>query len=102
MNITKNKTIFVLIPAKISNTNKINYPELLEKLAEKVKSSKFVIDKNEVVAIIRDMADEAGTTLAVKAKIESVNYFKCMGNIRLIMRQTFEDEDIILLDWSYS
>lgn len=102
MNITKNKKIFVLIPAKISNTNKINYPELLEKLAEKVKSSKFVIDKNEVKAIIRDMADEAGTTLAVKAKVESVNYFKCMGNIRLIMRQTFEDEGIILLDWSYS
>ena len=102
INITKNKKIFVLIPAKISNTNKINYPELLEKLAEKVKSSKFVIDKNEVKAIIRDMADEAGTTLAVKAKVESVNYFKCMGNIRLIMRQTFEDEGIILLDWSYS
>jgi len=102
MNITKNKTIFVLIPAKISNTNKTNYPELLEKLAEKVKSSKFVIDKNEVVAIITDMADEAGTTISIKAKIESANYFKCLGNIRLIMRQTFEDEDIILLDWSYS
>ena len=102
MNITKNKKIFVLIPAKISNTNKTNYPELLEKLAEKVKSSKFVIDKNEVVAIILDMADEAGTTLAIKAKIESVNYFKCLSNIRLIMRQTFEDEGIILLDWSYS
>jgi small conductance mechanosensitive channel len=102
MNITKNKTIYVMIPAKISNTNKTNYPKLLDKLAEKVKSSKFIIDKNEVVAVVRDMADEAGTTLAIKAKIESVNYFKCLGNIRLIMRQTFEDEHITLLDWSYS
>jgi small-conductance mechanosensitive channel len=102
MNITKNKTIFVFIPAKISNTNKTNYPELLEKLTEKVKLSKFVIDKNEVFATVNDMADEAGTTLAIKAKIESMNYFKALNNIRLIMRQTFEDEGIILLDWSYS
>ena len=102
INITKNKIIFVMIPAKLSNTNKTNYPELLEKLAEKVKLSKFVIDKNEVVATIKDMADEAGTTVGVKAKIESVNYFKAQNNIRLIMRQTFEDEEIVLLDWSYS
>ncbi len=102
INITKNKIIFVMIPAKLSNTNKTNYPELLEKLAEKVKLSKFVIDKNEVVATIKDMADEAGTTVGVKAKIESINYFKAQANIRLIMRQTFEDEEIVLLDWSYS
>jgi small conductance mechanosensitive channel len=102
INITKNKTIFVVVPAKISNTNKINYPEVLKKLADKVKLSKFIIDKNEVIATVKDMADDAGTTLAVKAKVESVNYFKAMGNIRLIMRQAFEDEEILLLDWSYS
>jgi small conductance mechanosensitive channel len=101
-NITKNKTIFAFVPAKISNTNKINYPEVLKKLADKVKLSKFVIDKNEVIATVKDMADDAGTTLAIKAKIESANYFQAMNNIRLIIRQTFEDEEIILLDWSYS
>ena len=39
---------------------------------------------------------EAGTTIAVKAKIESANYFKAMNDIRLIVRQTLEDEDIKL------
>ena len=101
-NITKHKAIFVSVKAKISNTNRTNYPNLLNKLVEKTKMSTFVIDKNEVRAKIADMADEAGTTIAVKAKIESINYFKGRNNIALIMRQTFEDENIILLDWSYS
>ncbi len=101
-NITKYKTIFVSVAAKLSNTNNTNYPKLLEKLVEKVRLSSFVIDKKEVRAKIKDMADEAGTTVAVKAKIESVSYFGGRNNIALIMRQTFEDEKIRLLDWSYS
>jgi small conductance mechanosensitive channel len=101
-NITRFKFIYVSVPAKLSNTNKTNYPKLIEKLVEKVKSSEFVVDKNDVSAGIRDMAGEAGTTIGVKAKIDSVNYFRAQGNIRLIMRQTFEDEKIKLLDWSYS
>ena len=64
--------------------------------------SVFIVDKNSTSAIILDMADDAGTTVAVRAKVESVNYFVAQGNIRLIMRQTFEDENVILLDWSYS
>lgn len=103
-NITKNKKIFVLIPAVLSNNQKLNYPELLNMISEKVKLSKFVIDKNEVVTIVSDMArviksGEAGTTISVKAKIESANYFKALNNIRLIVRQTLEDEDIKLFDY---
>jgi len=103
-NITKNKSIFVFIPAVLSNNQKINYPELLNMITQKVKLSKFVIDKNEVVTIIKDMArvietGEAGTTIAVKAKIESANYFKAMNNIRLIVRQTLEEKDIRLFDY---
>jgi small-conductance mechanosensitive channel len=101
-NITKHKAIFVRVLAKISNTNRTNYPILLNKLVEKAKLSTFVIDKNAVSARIADMADEAGTKIALKAKVESINYFKGRNNIALIMRQTFEDENIILLDWSYS
>jgi small-conductance mechanosensitive channel len=103
-NITKNKKIFVLIPAVLSNNQKLNYPELLNMISEKVKLSKFVIDKNEVVTIVSDMArviqsGEAGTTITVKAKIESANYFKALNNIKLIVRQTLEDEDIKLFDY---
>lgn len=104
INITKNKNIFVVVPAKISNTNKINYPEVLNMLKEKVKLSKYVIDKNEVLAIVSDMArvietGEAGTTISVKAKIESVNYFNGLNDIKLIIRQTLEDKDIKLFDY---
>jgi len=103
-NITKNKSIFVFIPVVLSNNQKVNYPELLNIITQKVKLSKFVIDKNEVVTIIKDMArvietGEAGTTIAVKAKIESANYFKAMNNIRLIVRQTLEEKDIRLFDY---
>ena len=103
-NITKNKKIFVSIPAVLSNNQKLNYQELLNMISEKVKLSKFVIDKNEVKTIISDMArviqsGEAGTTITVKAKIESANYFKALNNIKLIVRQTLEDEDIKLFDY---
>jgi small conductance mechanosensitive channel len=103
-NITKNKKIFVSINVALSNNQKLNYAELLNMISEKVKLSKFVIDKNEVVTTVLDMArviktGEAGTTIAIRAKIESENYFKAMNNIRLIIRQTLEDEDIKLFDY---
>ena len=103
-NITKNKAIFVSINVALSNNQKLNYPELLNMISEKVRLSKFVIDKNEVVTTILDMArvietGEAGTTIAIRAKIESAYYFKAMNNIRLIIRQTLEDEDIKLFDY---
>jgi small-conductance mechanosensitive channel len=103
-NITKNKAIFVSINVALSNNQKLNYPELLNMISEKVRLSKFVIDKNEVVTTVLDMArvietGEAGTTIAIRAKIESAYYFKAMNNIRLIIRQTLEDEDIKLFDY---
>ena len=42
-----------------------------------------------------------GTKLNIKAKIASVNYFGGTSNIRLIVRQTLEDEKIRLLDNYY-
>ena len=106
-NITKNKAIFVIIPAVLSNVYKINYPKLLKTIEEKVKLSKYVIDKKELVAFVLDMArvirsGEGGTTIAVKAKIESANYYPGMNDIRLILRQTLEDENIRLFDWHCS
>jgi small conductance mechanosensitive channel len=106
-NLTKNKAIFVLVPAVLSNTKKIDYPKLLKIVAEKVKLSKYVIDKNEVIALVYDMArviksGEGGTTIAVRAKIETMNYFNAMNDIRLILRQTLEDENIRLFDWHCS
>jgi small-conductance mechanosensitive channel len=106
-NITKNKAIFVIIPAVLSNTQKINYPKLLKKIEEKVRQSKYVIDKKLLTAIVYDMArviksGEGGTTIAVRAKIESANYYEGMNDIRLILRQTLEDEDIKLFDWHCS
>jgi small-conductance mechanosensitive channel len=106
-NITRNKAIFVLVPAVLSNVYKIDYPRLLKIIEEKVKLSKYVIDKNEFKAIVYDMAreiksGEGGTTIAVRAKIESANYYEGLNDIRLLLRQTLEDEDIKLFDWHCS
>ena len=42
-----------------------------------------------------------GTKISIKAKIESANYFKALNNIRLIARQTLEEERVKLLDNFY-
>lgn len=99
-NYTKNDKIYVLVKVSISSNNRINFPELLQKLREQVKLSNFIIDKNEVSSSISDISG-IGTTIAVRAKIESSNFFSAQGNIRLIIRQTLEDEDVKLLDNYY-
>lgn len=99
-NYTKNDKIYVLVKVSISSNNRINFPELLQKLREQVKLSNFIIDKNEVSSSILDISG-IGTTIAVRAKIESSNFFSAQGNIRLIIRQTLEDEDVKLLDNYY-
>jgi len=99
-NYTKNDKIYVLVKVSISSNNRINFPELLQKLREQVKLSNFIIDKNEVSSLILDISG-VGTTIAVRAKIESSNFFSAQSNIRLIIRQTLEDEDVKLLDNYY-
>ena len=42
-----------------------------------------------------------GTKISIKAKIESAKYFKSLDNIRLIARQTLEEEGVKLLDNFY-
>jgi len=100
INYTKNDKIYVLVKVSISSNNRINFPELLQKLREQVKLSNFIIDKNEVSSLILDISG-VGTTIAVRAKIESSNFFSAQSNIRLIIRQTLEDEDVKLLDNYY-
>jgi small conductance mechanosensitive channel len=101
-NITKHKTIFIRINAKLSNTNKIKYSKLLEILKEKVNKSTFIVNKNQTFGFILDIADDAGTTIAIRTEVDSVNYFRAQGEIRLIMRETLEEQNVMLLDWSYS
>jgi small conductance mechanosensitive channel len=99
-NYTKNDKIYISIKVSISSNNRINFPELLQKLREQVKLSHFIINKNDVLSEIYDMSG-IGTTLVVRAKIESSNYFSAQSNIRLIIRQTLEDEEVKLLDNYY-
>jgi hypothetical protein len=65
-----------------------------------VSLSKFVIDKNELFVNVDDMTGP-GTKISIKAKIESANYFNSLNNIRLISRQTLEEEGVKLLDNFY-
>ena len=100
LNYTKNDVIFGVVEISLSSNNKINYPVLFEKIKNRVSLSTFVIYKNELVVHVTDMTGP-GTKIAIKAKIESVNYFKSLDNIRLIARQTLEEEGIKLLDNFY-
>jgi len=99
-NYTKNDKIYVLVKVSISSNNRINFPELLQKITEQVRQSNFIIDKKEVSSSISDISG-IGTTIAVRAKIDSSNFFSAQSNIRLIIRQTLEDEDVKLLDNYY-
>jgi small conductance mechanosensitive channel len=100
LNFTKNDVIFGVVEMTLSSNNKINYPLLLEKLKNKVSLSNFVIDKAEISVNVTDMSGP-GTKVSIKAKINSAEYFKSLNNIRLIARQTLEEEGIKLLDNFY-
>jgi small-conductance mechanosensitive channel len=100
LNYTKNDVIFGVIEITLSSNNKINYPLLLEKLKNKVSLSNFIVDKAEISVNVMDMSGP-GTKISIKAKINSVEYFKSLNNIRLIARQTLEEERIKLLDNYY-
>jgi nickel-dependent lactate racemase len=89
-----------MFDVSISNNYKVNYELLIERLIEAVKTSKYVIDKKNISVVVYDMTGP-GTKLKIKAKIASENYFGGTSNIRLIVRQTLEDEKIRLLDNYY-
>jgi len=99
-NYTKNDKIYISIKVSISSNNRINYPVLLQKINEQVKQSIFIIEKEKVSSSVLDMSG-IGTTIEVRAKIESISYFRAKNNIRLIIRQTLEDENVKLLDNYY-
>jgi small-conductance mechanosensitive channel len=99
-NYTKNDVIFGLVEISLSSNNNINYPILFEKIKNKVSLSPFVIDKNELFVYVSDMSGP-GTKISIKSKIESAKYFISLDNIRLIARQTLQEEEVKLLDNFY-
>ena len=99
-NYTTNDEIYILLDASLSANNRINYPELLQLLVKKVRQSTYTLDKNEVYAVILDMSG-VGTKIGVKVKIASSGFFKASSAIRLIIRQTLEEENVKLLDNYY-
>ena len=100
MNYTKNDEIYITLEASLSSNNRINYPELLQLLAKKVRESTYILDKNQVYAVILDMSG-VGTKIGVKVKISSADFFKASSAIRLIIRQTLEEDNVKLLDNYY-
>lgn len=100
MNYTKNDEIFITIDVSLSTNNRINYPELLQGLIQQVRLSSYVIDKKYVYAVVSDMSG-VGTKITVKVKIASVDFFSASNDIRLIVRQTLEEENVKLLDNYY-
>ena len=99
-NYTTNDQIFITIDVSLSTNNRINYPELLQGLIQQVRLSSYVIDKKYVYAVVSDMSG-IGTKITVKVKIASVDFFSASNDIRLIVRQTLEEENVKLLDNYY-
>lgn len=100
MNYTKNDNIFLRLDVSLSSTNRINYPELFDELIKNIRLSKYVIDKRDLYVVVSDMS-QPGTKITVNAKIESAEFFKASNEIRLIVRQTLEEQNVKLLDYSY-
>lgn len=100
MNYTKNDQIYITLDVSLSSNNRINYPELLQGLVQQVRQSTYTIDKREVYAVVSDMSG-VGTTITVKVKISSADFFGASNDIRLIIRQTLEEENVKLLDNYY-
>ena len=99
-NYTKNDEIFLIIDVSLSTNNRINYPELFQKLTQQARKSNYVIDKKEIYVFVLDMSG-AGTKIGVKVKIASASFFNARSDVRLIVRQTLEEENIKLLDNYY-
>lgn len=99
-NYTTNDQLFITIDVSLSTNNNINYPELLKQLIQQVSLSKYAIDKKYVYAVVSDMSS-VGTKITVKVKIASVDFFGASNDVRLIVRQTLEEENVKLLDYSY-
>lgn len=99
-NYMKNDEIFITIDASLSANNRINYPELLQGLIQQVRKSSYVIDKKEIYAVVSDMSG-VGTKIIVKVKVASAMFFNAYNNVRLIVRQTLEEENVKLLDNYY-
>ena len=100
INYTKNDKIYIVIEASLSANNRINYQELLQLLVQNVRKSTYTLDKNEVYSFILDISS-VGTKIGVKVKVASVDFFRASNDIRLIIRQTLEEENVKLLDYSY-
>ena len=100
MNYTKNDEIYITLDVSLSSNNRINYPELLQGLVQQVRQSTYTIDKREVYAVVSDMSG-VGTKITVKVKIASADFFEASNDIRLIIRQTLEEENVKLLDNYY-
>ena len=100
MNYTKNDQIYITLDISLSANNRINYPELLQLLVQKVRQSTYTLDKNEVYAVVSDMSG-VGTKITVKVKIASADFFIASNEVRLIIRQTLEEENVKLLDNYY-
>jgi small-conductance mechanosensitive channel len=99
-NYTKNDEIFLIIDVSLSTNNRINYPELFQELTQQVSKSNYVIDKKKIYVSVLDMSG-VGTKIGVKVKIASASFFTARSNVRLIVRQTLEEQNIKLLDNYY-
>jgi len=100
-NYSTNKEVYAAIDFTVSNNDNINYKSLIEKVKRVIASSEYASDKTTANAFITDMAT-SGTKLRAKVKTSNPNYWKCMSDIRLRVRDLLSKENVLMLDNNYS
>ena len=100
-NYMKNKTIDSMVFLGISANNNIDYNILISNIKNTlIKEAKYIIDKNSVAVFIKDF-EQPGTTLLIKYKINSKDFYKAQYDTRLIVRNLLAKDNVLLLDHSY-
>jgi len=100
-NYTKNKVIFSTVNLGISANNSIDYNILMSNIKNALMNeAKYIVDRNSVIINIKDF-EQPGTTLLIKYKINSKDFYKAQYDTRLIVRNLLAKDSVLLLDNSY-
>jgi small conductance mechanosensitive channel len=101
-NYTINKDIVVKVNFTLSANNNINFDILINNIKNSIiNNSKYLTNKDGVVAGIDDNTLEIGTKIFVKFPIKSKDYLPAGADARMIVRKLLVDDNVKVVDYYY-
>jgi len=101
-NYTINKDIILKINFTLSANNNINFDILINNIKNSIiNNSKYLTNKDGVVAGIDDNTLEIGTKIFVKFPIKSKDYLPAGADARMIVRKLLADDNVKVVDYYY-